>query len=456
MELSISRKQQQFIEATANEVLFGGAAGGGKSYGQLVDAFLYALKYPKSKQLILRRTFPELEKSLIRVSLEIFPKEVYKYNSANHLGKFANGSIIDFGYCDNENDVFKYQSAEYDTIRFDELTHFTEQMYLYLISRCRGANSFPKQIKSSTNPGSVGHTWVKARFIDIGAENTVHQTENGTRVFIPSKIQDNNFLLTADPEYINRLENLSEKDKKALLYGDWDIFEGQYFSEFNRDIHVCKPFSIPAHWRWYFTMDYGNDMAAFYWIAVDEQCNAYVVKEFTQGRDNDKGPLRLSDAAEVIKEYSNTPIYAYLAPWDMFSSRIDDAKGRSMALQFAEHDINLTQTSRDRVAGWTSMHEWLKPYEDVDGIIRARLRIFDNCTELIRTLPALQYDPKKPDDVALQPHDITHYADSLRCFTVYWTNGADKQKDKTFNPLAQFGVKEHKAYTEMGDKINVI
>ena len=127
-KFEVTKKQRDFISAQADEVLFGGAAGGGKSYGQLMDALIYALRYPKSKQLMLRRTYPELEKSLVRVSQEIFPQEIYSYNGAKHVGKFKNGSVLDFGYCDSESDVYRYQSAEYDVIRFDELTHFTEQM----------------------------------------------------------------------------------------------------------------------------------------------------------------------------------------------------------------------------------------------------------------------------------------------------------------------------------------
>ncbi|HPR40218.1 MAG TPA: phage terminase large subunit, partial [Oscillospiraceae bacterium] len=153
LDLPLTEKQMRFLKAEADEVLFGGAAGGGKSWGQLADALVYALRYPKSKQLILRRTYPELEKSLIRVSLELYPQEVYRYNAAKHTGKFRDGSIVDFGYCDNESDVYRYQSSEYDVIRFDELTHFSEGMYLYLISRLRGANDFPKSIRSSANPG---------------------------------------------------------------------------------------------------------------------------------------------------------------------------------------------------------------------------------------------------------------------------------------------------------------
>ncbi|MBR2502795.1 MAG: terminase family protein, partial [Oscillospiraceae bacterium] len=144
IKLDVTPKQYRFLKCTADEVLFGGAAGGGKSYAQLIDAFIYAVNYPGSKQLILRRTLPELEKSLIRVSLSLYPRSVYKYNSNKHIGQFKNGSVIDFGYCDRENDVYQYQSAEYDVIRFDELTHFTEDMYIYLMSRIRGVNSYPK------------------------------------------------------------------------------------------------------------------------------------------------------------------------------------------------------------------------------------------------------------------------------------------------------------------------
>lgn len=137
MDIEITEKQEQFISSTAFETLFGGAAGGGKSYGQLVDALLYALEYPGSKQIIFRRTFPDLEKSLIRTSLGFYPREAAEYNAGNHVWKFKNGSIIDFSYIGRENDVYQYQSAEYDVIRFDELTHFTEYMYSYMISRCR-------------------------------------------------------------------------------------------------------------------------------------------------------------------------------------------------------------------------------------------------------------------------------------------------------------------------------
>ena len=191
MNIQLTKKQKMFIDADADEVLFGGAAGGGKSYVQLIDAFLYALKYKRSKQLVLRRTYPELYMSLIRTSLELIPNEVAAYNQGNHTWTFRNGSIIDFGYCNSEDDVYRYQSAEYDVIRFDELTHFTEHMYTYLLSRLRGASPYPRSMRSTTNPGGIGHSWVKARWVDPAEPMT--KFGNPSRIFIPAKVQENKF-----------------------------------------------------------------------------------------------------------------------------------------------------------------------------------------------------------------------------------------------------------------------
>lgn len=263
----VTEKQAEFLSTTATEVLFGGAAGGGKSYGQCIDALLYALKYPYSKQIIFRKTYVELERSILRTMLSIYPQGRYRYNSTEHTFTFQNGSIIDCGYLQAENDVYKYQSAEYDVIRFDELTHFSKETYTYMISRLRGANDYPKYMKSSTNPTGAGRVWVKERFVDIGEWNVPHDIvigyyPDGTpkisrRIFIPSKVHDNLFLMEKDPDYISRLENLPESEKQGLLHGEWDFFEGQYFDEFRREIHTCTPFAIPPEWRRYVAFDYG-------------------------------------------------------------------------------------------------------------------------------------------------------------------------------------------------------
>lgn len=407
-KVDVSPKQKRFLDCYADEVLYGGAAGGGKSYAQLIDAFIYAMKYPKSRQLILRRTYSELEKSLIRVHLGLYPKSVYRYNDSKHIGRFRNGSVIDFGYCDRETDVYQYMSSEYDVIRFDELTHFTEDMYVYLMSRIRGANDYPKSIKCSTNPGNVGHQWVKKRFIDSCVDGR-YEDENGTRVFIPATVQENIFLMRKDPDYIKRLQRLSEKDRKALLYGDWDIFDGQYFGEFNRKIHVVKPFEIPKHWKRYFAMDYGLDMLAAYVIAVDTYGRAYVIKEHCEPN------LIISKAAEKIKQLcAGEDIEVFYAPPDMWNRRQDT--GKSVAEIFLDNGIMLVKSENNRVHGWFNLKEYLLPFTDETGQTTANLVIFENCTELIRCLPALTYDKKNPNDVATEPHDITHSPDAIRYF----------------------------------------
>ena len=418
LDINITPKQKLFLKATATEVLFGGAAGGGKSYGQTVDAFLYALRYAGSKQLLLRRTFAELDKSLIRTVLGWYPREVFSYNSSSHTGKFANGSVIDFGYCANENDVYQYQSAEYDVIRFDELTHFTEFQYVYLISRVRGANSFPKQIKSSTNPGSVGHTWVKERFVDPAPPYTEFIGSDGvSRIFIPSRLTDNTFLMKSDPDYKNRLEALPENQKRALLYGDWNIFEGQYFTEFDRADHVCEPFPIPKEWRRYRAIDYGLDMLACYWIAVDSTRQCWVYKEVCES------DLPISAAARRIEEHTDEDeeIYITLAPPDLWNRAQET--GRSKALIFGENGLTLTKSNNDREAGWLAIKELLQ--KDANG--ECRLHIFNTCTSLIKHLPMLQRDPKKPTDTMTEPHEITHSPDALRYFAIYWTRPNPEQ-----------------------------
>ena len=237
--------------------------------------------------------------------------------------------------------------------------------------------------------------------------------ETTTRIFIPSLVQDNKFMLEYDPDYIKRLDALPEKERKALKYGDWDIFDGQFFNEFKRNIHVIEPFKIPKDWYVYFVMDYGLDMLAGYWIAVDYNNNAYVFREVYQSN------LLVSEARDKIKSMTDEEVYLHLAPPDLWNRHKET--GKSTADIFAEGGIDLYKTNNDRIQGWLQMKEWLKVYKDEQGCDTARLKIFDTCTNLIRCIPQLQHDTKKIGDVANEPHEITHGPDAIRGFCVYWT-----------------------------------
>jgi phage terminase large subunit len=409
MEFKVTRKQLAFMQSECDETLFGGAAGGGKSYAQIIDALLFALRHEGSRQLVLRRKMVELRRSLVPLSLSIFPSELGRYLEGSGQWRFLNGSVIEFGHCNTDGDVIRYQSAEYDVIRFDELTHFTKFQFLYLLSRLRGVNGYPKQIKATTNPGGVGHAWVKERFIDPSPPNIIFKENERSRIFIPALVQDNVFLMQSDGGYIKRLEELDSDTKAALLKGDWNISKGQYFPEFKREIHVSKPFAIPSSWRRVMAIDYGLDMLACYWIALDESGRGYIYRELYESG------LIISEAAKkMIALEGSEKIFRRLAPPDLFSRRQES--GRSAVDIFSDEGLYFERSLNDRVFGWYCVKEWLKPITDEFGKRTARLKIFDNCVNLIRTLPALQRDIQNPNDTAINPHELTHAPDALRAF----------------------------------------
>jgi hypothetical protein len=236
------------------------------------------------------------------------------------------------------------------------------------------------------------------------------------RIFIPSLLDDNRFLRDGDPDYKKRLLALPDREKKALLYGDWDIFEGQYFSEFSQKNHVISPFEIPDSWRKYRTIDYGLDRLACLWIAVSCDGRFYVYRELCESN------LTISAAAKKILELTpkKEDIYATLAPPDLWNR--SQETGRSKATLFSEYGINFTKTSNDREAGWLCLKELLSA-ED------ARLKIFSTCTEIITCLPALQIDKMRPSDCSTEPHAITHAPDALRGFAIFYARPESKNVD---------------------------
>ncbi len=423
-----NEKQKLFLTAQTRYVGYGGSRGGGKSWAVRAKASLLGLHYAGIRMLLLRRTYPELKENHV-LPLQSLLRDIATYRETEKVFVFPNGSRLKLGYLDNDNDVLQYQGQEYDVIFMDEATHFTKFMFDVLTACLRGANKFPKRFYLTCNPGGVGHAWVKRLFIDRQYERGENPEDY---TFIPARVYDNKALVEQDTGYVQMLENLPENLRRAWLEGDWDVFDGQYFPEFNRDLHVVEPFVIPAHWRRYTAMDYGLDKLAHYWIAVDEEGNAYVYRELYESG------LIVSEAVHRIREAElaggEGEIYTRIAPPDLWNTQ--SATGKSTALLFDESGLSLDKSNNDRIAGWMAVKELLKPnvHRQPDGTETrtARLKIFSTCRNLIRCLPLLQYDEKKVNDAATEPHEVTHAPDALRYFAISWTYPAEQRTaDKT-------------------------
>ena len=357
---------------------------------------------------------------------------VYKESTKEFL--FPNGSRIKLGYCDNEKDVLQYQGQAYEVIVLEEATHFTEFQFQTLTESNRMSGNmkepFNPRMYFTCNPGGVGHLWVKRLFIDRDYKGKEKPEDYK---FIPSLVYENKYLMERDPGYVEALENLPEDRKQAMLYGNWDVFDGQFFREFKRSVHVIEPFKMPEHWNRYIAIDYGLDMFAVLFIAIDTKGKAYVYNEIH------KPNLIVSEARQVLKSIMRHYKYKYIyAPPDLWNRNRDT--GKSTAELFYEGGIDLTKASNNRIAGWLNVKEWLKVrkvrneqtgelYEDSD------LKIFSNCINLIKYLPQLQHDEKEPNDVATEPHEPTHITDALRYFCVSRTAPTKEVKnvEKTFN-----------------------
>ena len=405
-------KQEEFFMATNRHIAYGGARGGGKSWSMRRKFVLLALNYTGLRLLLLRRTLPELrENHVLPLLAELTGIARYKETEKSFV--FPNGSRIKLGYCDSDKDIYQYQGQEYDVIGLEEATHFTESMRDFLTTCNRSTRTdFSPRMYYTSNPGNVGHQWFKRLFIDREYRGS-EKVEDF--LFIQAKVYDNTVLMQTNPEYVQSLENLPEDMRKAHLYGDWDAFAGQYFTEFDRSEHIIAPIDIPKSWNRFLTIDYGLDMLAAYWVAIDTQYNAYVYRELYES------DLIISDAAEKIKEMTpkSEKIKIMYAPPDLWNRRQDT--GRNAIDIFAEHGLYFVKAKNDRVLGWYNLKEWLKVYQSKDeqtGEPRkhTRLKIFSTCKNLIRCIPQAQHDEKNPNDVANTPHEITHSLDSIRYF----------------------------------------
>ncbi|HYL82777.1 MAG TPA: phage terminase large subunit [Candidatus Angelobacter sp.] len=437
-------RQKQFHESKAKYRLFGGAAGPGKTKALLWEAIRQALKVAGCDTLLLRRTYPELESSLLAYFRRDVPRSLYKsYNESKHLVTWKNGSTTRFGYCRTESDVYQYQGAEFLFIGIDELTHFTYKQWQFLTSRnrCPVPGTFAC-MAGATNPGNIGHAWVKALWVDKVAPAELHSKlyDASDYEFIRARIDDNP-IYANDAAYRRALETLPEHLRRAFLDGDWNVFAGQYFHIFDYGRHTARPeeLRLEPWWPRWISIDWGfQHPSAVYWhcavpalpgsvissearnLSASEAVNCQLsavgsshqspvtshqsrivtYREFLQ---NGLSPRML---AQAIAERSGRESISnvFLSP-DAFAQRTSEA---SIAEQLGEVLIanglpRPAPADDDRVGGWQWMYELLLANAWV---------ISEDCGELIHCLPQLVSDERRPEDVLKMDGDDA--ADSAR------------------------------------------
>ncbi len=413
-----TKKQAQFLKMKAKYNCYGGSRGGGKSFAVREKASLMAFRYPKIEMLIIRKTYAELNGNHIRPLMEML-KGAVVYNKQEKTMFFPNGSKIIFGYLDSENDIMRYQGQEYDIIFIDEATHICEEHFHKLKACLRGTNSFPKRMYLTCNPGGIGHQWVKRIFVDRNFKKGEYPEEYD---FIKATVYDNEPLMKAQPDYVKQLEALPEKQRKAWLDGDWDIYEGQYFEEFTDDkehyidrryTHVIEPFEIPGHWKIYRSFDFGYAKPfSCAWWACDEDGRLYRILElYGCTKDANTGvkwePNKIFEEIHKVEAehrwLKGKSIYGIADP-----SIWDESRGESIAETAEKHRVYFEPGDNTRLAGWMQMR--YRFVFDENGI--PMMYVFNTCKGFIRTIPLLQYDDKKVEDLDTSGED--HIADETR------------------------------------------
>lgn len=426
-----NKKQEQMLLATTKHVGFGGAVGGGKSWGVRYKAKALCFRYAGIKIMIVRRSYEELEKNHIRIlKAELFG--IVKYTDKSKLMVFPNGSTISFMYCAKDDDLQRIQGAEFDVVFIDEATQLSEHQMKVISARVRGANPFPKRIYYTCNPGGQGHAYIKRIFIDKKYEGK-ERPEDYT--FIQSLVTDNTVLMREDPDYIHTLEALPPKLRKAWLEGQWDIFEGQFFEDFRTEpdielceklgitqkeakeqhkcVHVIEPFNIPKDWTIYRSFDWGYSKPfSCAWWAVDYDGVLYRILEYYGCTDEPNTGIKLPPKS-VFEEISriehehpwlkDKTIYGVADPaiWDA-------QKGESIAETAEKFGIYFEKGDHKRIPGWMQLHYRFQ--FDENGY--SMMYIFSNCRAFIRTIPLLMYDEHKVEDLDTSGED--HVADEVR------------------------------------------
>ena len=398
--------QTDFLAAPERDVLYGGAAGGGKSYAMLIDPLRFAHR-AAHRALILRRSMPEL-RELIDKSRELYPKAFpgSKYKEVEKLWNFPSGAKVEFGFLERDADVYRYQGQAYSWIGFDEITHLpTEFGWNYLASRLRTTDpEITPYMRCTANPGGVGATWVKKRYVDPHPPNESFTGEdNLTRKFIPARLDDNPYL-AEDGRYEEMLKALPPTQRKQLLEGNWDVNEGAAFTEFEQDVHVITPFEIPISWERTKGIDYGYaSESSCVWGTVDPSDGTLIIyRELYQ-----KG-LTGEDLGDRITQMELSDPYSVQGVLDTAAWARTGTTGPTVGESLIRAGHKLRRADKNRIQGKIQIHEYLK----VQQSGRPRLQIFNTCPNLIRELQSIPLDRSNPEDV--DTHAPDHAYDALR------------------------------------------
>ena len=446
-----TEKQRLFHRAKEDEVLYGGAAGGGKSKAIVMDALLRALRYPGTTAYIFRRTYPELEDTVIREALRSYPEGLGRYSQTRHEWALPNGSVICFRHCQTAADRYRYKGAEIQWLYFDELTSFDAESYEYLKTRLRARRALgvTPVVRAATNPGDIGHGWVRRYFVDDALQaagisgrlnaampvppaftRTVWSGATGrartySLRFIPSLAAENPHI---GEDYLYQLEQKPKALRDALLYGDWNAFEGQVFTEWRDDpahyqdqrfSHVVAPFPVPVEWPRYFSFDHGYTRPfSCGWWAIAPDGAAYRYREwYGCEKDRPNTGLRLTPreiargiaALEREEAADGIPILRVADP-AIFDESRGESVARQMEPQNGQPGVYFHRGDNARLAGKMRLHERLR----FDSGGRAGLYVFSTCRDFIRTVPLLPYSLTQPEDVDTAAED--HIYDETRYF----------------------------------------
>ena len=418
------------------EALYGGAAGGGKSDALVIEA-LRQVHIPHYKGLILRKTFPQLSE-LVDKTMAYYPAAFpgARYSDTKHTWTFPSGAQIIFGSMQHATDRTKYQGQAYDYIAFDELTHFTQEEYMYMFSRNRPNGPGTRvYIRSTANPGGVGHGWVKDRFVTAAPPLTpitetvswvmpdgTQQERTQKRIFVPATVFDNPALLHNDPAYVSRLAAMPEAEKRALLYGDWDTFSGQVFTEWRNDpahygdrlgTHVIDPFRVPSDWAIWCGFDWGYVKPfSVGWYAVDQERRMYRVRELygCTGQPDVGVKMEPAELARMIRQIEDEdPNLRGRRIHRVGDPTVWQADGsESIGAMMERERVYWEQGDHSRLSGKMQVHHRLA--FDPDGV--PMLYVFSSCRHFIRTVPALVYSETDVEDVDTKGED--HIYDELR------------------------------------------